>query len=144
MKKIKLALVAMTLVMLWSCGKYEEGPAFSLRSKKSRIAGTWVYDKVLQDGVDVTAQSTSGNTYELTMEKDGTYKTVFSYTFLGQTISGEDSGTWEFGDNETIDVKSTTSNTTTTSTITRLTNSEYWTKSTGSNGVVTEVHFKSK
>ncbi len=143
MKKIKLALVAMTLVMLWSCGKYEEGPAFSLRSKKSRIAGTWVYDKVLQDGVDVTSES-NYSSYELTIEKDGTYKTVFSYTFLGQTISGEDSGTWEFGDNETIDVKSTTNNTTTTSTITRLTNSEYWTKRTSTDGTVTEVHYKSK
>ena len=144
MKKFKLALVAMTLVMLWSCGKYEDGPAISLRSKTGRLAGTWVYDKVLQNGVDVTDQSTEGETFEFTIERDGTYSTVFSYTFFGQVTSGEDNGTWEFGDDETFTTKSNNSNFSQTVTITRLTNSEFWTKSKDSNGDVTEVHYKTK
>jgi hypothetical protein len=144
MKKISLLLVTIAMVSLWSCGKYEDGPMFSLRSKTGRLAGTWVYDKILQNDVDVTSQSTSGNTFELTVERDGTYKSVYSYTVLGQTFSGEDTGKWEFGDNETIVITSD-NNGSSTATITRLTNSEFWTKETDSStGDVTEVHYKSK
>lgn len=145
MKKISLLLVTIAMVSLWSCGKYEEGPMFSLRSKTGRIAGTWVYDKILQNDVDVTSQSTANSTFEMTIDRDGTYKTVYSYTVLGQNFSGEDTGTWEFGDNETINITSDSGNGTNTTTIIRLTNSEFWTKDTDSStGDVTEVHYKSK
>jgi hypothetical protein len=78
------------------------------------------------------------------VERDGTYKSVYSYTVLGQTFSGEDTGKWEFGDNETIVITSD-NNGSSTATITRLTNSEFWTKETDSStGDVTEVHYKSK
>ena len=145
MKKISLLLVTIAMVSLWSCGKYEEGPMFSLRSKTGRIAGTWVYDKILQNDVDVTSQSTANSTFEMTIDRDGTYKTVYSYTVLGQNFSGEDTGSWEFGDNETINITSDSGNGTSTTTIIRLTNSEFWTKDTDSStGDVTEVHYKSK
>lgn len=134
----------MTLLMLWSVGKYEDGPAISLRSKTGRIAATWVYDKVFQNDVDVTSQSTAGSTYEFTVERDGTYNTAYSYTILGQVVAGDDSGTWEFGDDEAFTTKSNTNTNSQTVTITRLTNSEFWTKRTNSNGDVTEVHYKSK
>jgi hypothetical protein len=145
MKKISLLLVTIAMVSLWSCGKYEEGPMFSLRSKTGRIAGTWVYDKILQNDVDVTSQSTANSTFEMTIDRDGTYKTVYSYTVLGQNFSGEDTGTWEFGDNETLSVTSDNGGGTNSTTIIRLTNSEFWTKETDSStGDVTEVHYKSK
>jgi Domain of unknown function (DUF5004) len=145
MKKISLLLVTIAMVSLWSCGKYEEGPMFSLRSKTGRIAGTWVYDKILQNDVDVTSQSTANSTFEMTIERDGTYKTVYSYTVLGQNFSGEDTGTWEFGDNETLSVTSDNGGGTNSTTIIRLTNSEFWTRETDSStGDVTEVHYKSK
>lgn len=144
MKKISLFLMAVAMVSLWSCGKYEEGPMFSLRSKTGRIAGTWVYDKILQNDVDVTSQSTANSTFENTIERDGTYKTVYSYSILGQNFSGEDTGTWEFGDDETITVTSDNGSSSTT-TIIRLTNSEFWTRNTDSStGDVTEIHYKSK
>jgi hypothetical protein len=118
---------------------------FSLRSKTGRIAGTWVYDKILQNDVDVTSQSTANSTFEMTIERDGTYKTVYSYTVLGQNFSGEDTGTWEFGDNETLSVTSDNGGGTNSTTIIRLTNSEFWTRETDSStGDVTEVHYKSK
>jgi hypothetical protein len=144
MKKISLLLVTIAMVSLWSCGKYEEGPMFSLRSKTGRIAGTWEYEKILENDVDVTSQSTAGSTYEFTVERDGTYNTAYSYTILGQVISGDDSGTWEFGDDQSFITKSSNNNNSQTVTITRLTNSEFWTKRTNSNGDVTEVHYKSK
>jgi hypothetical protein len=144
MKKISLFLMAVAMVSLWSCGKYEEGPMFSLRSKTGRIAGTWVYDKILQNDVDVTSQSTANSTYEMTIERDGTYKTVYSYSVLGQSFNGEDTGTWEFGDNETISYTSDNGGGANSTTIIRLTSSEFWTRETDTSGDVTEVHMKKK
>ena len=42
-------------VILFSCAKYEDGPAFSVRSKKERISNTWEIDKVLIDGIQVSS-----------------------------------------------------------------------------------------
>ena len=42
-------------VILFSCAKYEDGPAFSVRSKKERISNTWEIDKVLVDGIQVSS-----------------------------------------------------------------------------------------
>ena len=42
-------------VILFSCAKYEDGPAFSVRSKKERISNTWQIDKVLIDGIQVSS-----------------------------------------------------------------------------------------
>jgi len=40
MKKLLLVL-ACGLMILQSCKKYEDGPAFSLRSKAARLEGKW-------------------------------------------------------------------------------------------------------
>ncbi len=55
MKKIILLLsvVILSMIALNSCSKYEEGPAFSLRTKMSRITGTWVIDEITENGVNV-------------------------------------------------------------------------------------------
>ncbi len=36
------------------CKKYEDGPAFSLRSKKARLVNYWKIDKWFQNGTDYT------------------------------------------------------------------------------------------
>ena len=36
-----LAAAAVTVLNFQSCSKYEDGPAFSLRSKNSRLVGEW-------------------------------------------------------------------------------------------------------
>ncbi|MDR2010116.1 MAG: hypothetical protein LBQ22_06505 [Bacteroidales bacterium] len=43
MKKLSIILSAIAVIaMLFSsCGKYEEGPSFSLATKKARLKGTW-------------------------------------------------------------------------------------------------------
>src|SRR5688572_24864194 len=57
MKKIiVLALCIITLGTLNSCKKYEDGPAFSLRSKKSRVAAEWNVKKYTYGGVDVLTE----------------------------------------------------------------------------------------
>ena len=71
-----------------ACGKYEEGPGFSLRSKTARVANEWkvdyAYDHV--NKVEITTDF-SGETFVFT--KDGAYSEK-----KGGVI--EKSGTWEF------------------------------------------------
>lgn len=38
---MKKALLALLVVVLTSCGKYEQGPELSLRTKTARLTGVW-------------------------------------------------------------------------------------------------------
>jgi hypothetical protein len=122
MKKINLlfiAFIATTLIVV-SCGKYEEGPSISLRSKTARITGTWkdvaVNDSTYTDG-DIVIVEKDGKiiidgedgTWAFTDDKEGVIIS-FSFEFMGETITVKD-----------------------TSIIVRLTNSEMWTKGNGAN-----------
>lgn len=78
-----------------SCGKYEEGPKFTLLSKKARITNTWNLTKQEQDGVDVTAPA-AYYTLTIALNDDGTAKADF--TLLGTPSST--SGNWTFSDSK--------------------------------------------
>jgi len=72
-----------------SCGKYEDGPTFSLLSKKSRIANTWKIDKVFIDDVDRTSIYTEYmKTYKLELTKDGTISETTTTTLGTATVKG--------------------------------------------------------
>jgi len=73
--------------LLNSCGKYEEGPAFSLSSKTSRVTGIWKYDKKFINGVQ-TELDEFEKTVELDIMKDGKGKAV--YTIINIDLE------WEF------------------------------------------------
>src|SRR4051812_28004631 len=83
--------LAIFTTILSSCGKYEEGPKISLRSKKARLSGDWTLEKLTYDGVDVT--SSIGGTVMLDIEKDGGYKSTFNGTV-------SDEGKWELGEDK--------------------------------------------
>lgn len=90
MKTIKktIVLTIFGLVLLTSCKKYEEGPGFSLRSKKERVANLWKVDYAydLRDSV-VTTSDYTGETWEFT--KSG--------NFVERDNAAVDkTGTWEF------------------------------------------------
>ena len=55
-RKTTALLLLVLLVFPLSCGKYEEGPWFSIYSKKERATGNWRFELVRIDGVDVTEQ----------------------------------------------------------------------------------------
>lgn len=97
MKKITKILFALAIIggVVISCKKYEEGPALSLRTKKSRLAGEWTAEKVLLNGTDVTSTYLpSGSTYKIKIEKSGSW----SDTYTSSSGSSSDNGTWEFVD----------------------------------------------
>ena len=116
MKKILvLALLSLTVV---SCGKYEEGPGFSLLSKKNRITNTWILSKVEVNGLDETPSSSS-YTMKITLKEDETVTAEYTVFTLPYTITG----TWAFNSDKSALIL--TDNTgTSTNTIVRLTNKE--------------------
>lgn len=73
----------------------------SLRSKKARIANTWVVDKVMKNGVDSTSYYAGEGTV-ITMDKDGNASAtvIQSYGFYSDTSNGE--GRWELHENNTV------------------------------------------
>lgn len=124
MKTIKIlvavAVLGGAIMTTPSCGKYEEGPGFSLRTKKSRLVGDW--DAKTYVDADGTTVSDNSDDY-VTFEKDGTYK----YTDGGTSVNG----TWEFtSDKEKIKTTYTSGSVSFTNeaTIVRLTNKELWVK----------------
>ena len=99
----RILFVAIIAVAVFSssCHKYEEGPKFSLASKKGRLAGTWKFDVYLQDGADKTSDyKTIVASESYVIEKDGKYTSSQTNTALfgGQTFS--DAGTWTLIDSK--------------------------------------------
>lgn len=95
-KNMTLLLVAVLGFMLifGSCGKYEDGPGFSLRSKTARLTGEWEVDEI--DGDSPTG------TYEFEIEKDGDI--TFTYEYYGDVYVNE--GDWEWdSDKEVIEIR---------------------------------------
>lgn len=43
--RLLLAIAFAISVVFISCGKYEEGPSISLRTKKARLTGVWEISK---------------------------------------------------------------------------------------------------
>jgi hypothetical protein len=109
-----------------SCGKYDEGPNFSLRSKKSRLVNVWVFDKVIQDGEDVTEMIKEINpNYSIDIRKDNTFIITQYDEDLGQMV--EDKGKWEFSkDKEEVEFSDDATGQISTEEILRLTNNEFW------------------
>lgn len=87
-----LIFVLLTLFVA-SCGKYDEGPNFSLRSKKARLVGTWELEKLYING---TLQSFSANSYtNLEIKKNKDTFTLNSFDALSGQYTVQ-FGEWEF------------------------------------------------
>ena len=145
MKKLSVLFAAFAVLFLVSCGKYEDGPGFSLRSRTARIAGSWAYEKVIVNGEDRTSTwFEPGEEITLEFTKDG-----------GRTETGNDpqsgiwvrNGTWELTDNdENLSVKPLSSSSDIqVNKILRLTNKEMWYVYTSPfSGTTIEYHLKAK
>jgi hypothetical protein len=73
----------------------EEGPRFSLLSRKARLCNEWKLETYLDNGTDKTVES---ETTTLTIEKDGTYSISTVRNEMGQIQSEFSHGTWVFQD----------------------------------------------
>jgi hypothetical protein len=118
-KFFTLAMAALLALSVQSCGKYEEGPGLSLRSKKARVAGTWKQSKLIYNGQDIPLDADDKDD-EMILDKDGGVEMV-------DPGNSTEKGTWSFGsDKETIKFVygSGSSTSTTEFTIIRLANKE--------------------
>lgn len=134
-----ISVLFIGLFIFSSCGKYEDGPAFSLLSKKARLTGEWVIDEVTVNDADQTAafKAVLGDNFVLEIEKDGVYRTEGS---------NPDKGKWELGeDKDDVYMLSDAQGASEMAfRILRLKNKELWLRQTDSNGDVTEYHYDAK
>jgi hypothetical protein len=78
--KTKFTLIVGMMMVLLSCGKYEEGPFFSIRTKNARLEGEWKLVK--QDRKSTSDVFTSVYTFEngiMTENFDG-FISTYSYS----------------------------------------------------------------
>ena len=104
--KVLLAGGLATAIGLTACGKYEDGPNFSLLTKKQRLTGDWEVEKLIDGGVNLIS---NGYDIEMEFDKDGDFEISSSYniTEYGYTYSGTNTveGEWEFSsDKEEIEL----------------------------------------
>ena len=115
-------VIALTLVMMisYSCSKYDDGPFFSLRTKKGRLVGEWELDKVILNGQTQSLDSDYDIIWEF--ERDGDFEQTLEYGSYSYGYNGD----WEFDDNgEELEIQINGDGTQTFE-INRLTNNELW------------------
>lgn len=119
MKNIgKISMILLMIVgMLSSCGKYDEGPNLSLRTKKARLKGTWT----IIDHEDYIKTYTFAKNGDVTVTKD--------YLDNAGNVNGSehDSKTWDFTNSkEFLTMYDADGDQYRTYKITRLTKKELW------------------
>ena len=144
MKKLSILFAAFAVVFLASCGKYEDGPGFSLRSKTSRLVGSWTVTEAFQGSTNITTSLTNGGTVDLIFDKDGAYTYSYDFVILGFPTNGSISGTWAFSSDKSSLEVTDGSGQMDSSKILRLTNNELWLEQSDSNGGIYEVHYSAK
>jgi hypothetical protein len=93
-KNILTSLTIALVMVLTSCGKYEDGPFFSIRTKNSRLTGEWELS-------EYQSTTTYGDGTSYTYNFNGSIMTeTYSSSFGGGTSSYAHSETWEFDKKE--------------------------------------------
>lgn len=137
-KSFYLLIVAGLLLSILSCGKYDEGPFFSMRTKKARLDGHWNIVLVYNNNVDVTRFYPDD--YGYVFDKNGSFRHI---------ENGNDHlGTWEFNsDKSEILITFENSSKSDAFTVLKLTNKHMWWKRTvvmGDQIDIIEQHFEVK
>jgi hypothetical protein len=130
---ISLFFAVTTLFLITSCGKFEEGPKFSLLTIKARLTGHWKLGSSTVNGIDNT--SSFGPDYELDIEKNGTYKIKGVNPDDGKWDLGEDKDDVFFASNQPGSLEKSYR-------ILKLKNKEMWLRRTEFNGDKTVMKLK--
>lgn len=89
--RLIIALFVGSVFTITSC-KYEDGPAFSLRSKEQRLTNTWRVEKAYEDADDITEDF---DQYELQMFSGGDARVAALFVFGDVSFEFETEGSWE-------------------------------------------------
>ena len=91
--RFKYILLAFGFLIVMDGCTYEDGP-FSLRSRKKRLANTWQYASVIENGVDISPTYTSRL---VEFETDGeVILTVIDLNGVFTILQGQ----WDWGDHQ--------------------------------------------
>lgn len=98
MKTLKYTLLSILILSIYSCGKYEEGPGFTLLSKSARMCQKWRPIQSVDGSTGVITNIDSDGSY-IEFVKDGSiqYYNKDQMSFLGIDAVA---GTWEFSDDK--------------------------------------------
>jgi hypothetical protein len=91
MKKINYFALILLFLSISSCKKYEEGPNFSLRTKKARLSGEWY---LTESTLSNTSIKFTDKDIDYIIKNDQSYTYQFNLGFLTTKIEGK----WEFND----------------------------------------------
>ena len=135
MNKNTITALVLIAIISYGCAKYDDGPFFSLRTKKGRLTGDWELEKISFNG-----QSSSSGYYGANMiwtfERDGDFEQTIDYGSYSYSYAGD----WEFDDNgEELEIVVDGSGV--TFEINRLTSNELWLEQ-NYNGNVMEYEFE--
>jgi len=99
-KKMVAVASIVGALYLTSCGKYEEGPEFSLLTKKARVTGEWELTKAVEEGGEEYDMGNMDLTW--TFEKDGSFASAMTF----ESYTYDEKGEWEFSeDKEELDIE---------------------------------------
>ena len=134
--RLLLAIAFAISVVFTSCGKYEEGPSISLRSKKARLTGVWEISKKMYNGREV---SLTAEDKQVTVEfkKDDSFEIKMPPYKLTRT--------WEFNSDKTkiiVEAGMFGHTEKTELTILRLTNKELFVEEKEDNDVIRSEYNK--
>lgn len=82
-------IMAIVLITFQSCNKYEEGPAFSMRTRTARVANLWEIETYTVNGVYSPVDMTN---YTESFTSKGQYRYVWE--------KRQGTGIWEFQSND--------------------------------------------
>ena len=140
----KFTSIFILILFFSSCKKYENGPAFSLLSKKERVANTWAIQMVKENGVDKTNDYRNVfQNYKLIMDKNN-MKYTLTYKLLGIADYSE-TGSWDLSSDKlflvlTKDGTASSPSSTSNWKILKLKEKELWIETNTNSSTLTELH----
>jgi hypothetical protein len=92
-----LILPLVVILMLSSCKKYQDGPWFTLITKKARVANTWELSEAFVGNTNVKSDFEK---YELDLSKEGDARLLANYALYEVSYDFNTSGRWELRNND--------------------------------------------
>lgn len=135
----KLIYAGMALMLFVSCSKYEDGPDFSMHSKKERLSNSWIIRSAYVNDADRTIDYYGVyRNYHLNIGGDNQYTLSFSPNGIGNYV---ESGSWDFNGDKTHVMMTSADGKTVDYTILRLQKNDLRVKYTDENEVEWEIHY---
>ncbi len=98
---LKTILISIIITSFYSCSKYEEGPAISLRTKTNRISGKWEIKEINKNGILTDIPWFISLRCEINKDGGGEYKIlVTSSHYEGNPLIYFTDFIWSFENNK--------------------------------------------